>query len=191
MPSTVKPISTPSLDEPDLFATLSLSSNPIITNYAATAAANPIFGKPAFAPLDLSLQQQNQLFTPSPRKNAALYDDDDDGEGKKYNDPDAMDWEPATPAKKQVHKYVGTSLDDGSWLRRQRFFPPEEPTGLEGLLMRTRLIDEDDSNGVSPSNNTTVGTANIANWSWTWVYSLSVLPVLVLLISLWMSGIQS
>ncbi|KAI0815070.1 Ima1 N-terminal domain-containing protein [Irpex lacteus] len=34
--------------------------------------------------------------------------------------------------------------DDGSWLRPQRFFVPEEPTGLEGLFEQTISLSDDD-----------------------------------------------
>ena len=63
-------------------------------------------------------------------------EDDDD------RDPDAMDIDPASPMKKPNRD------DDGSWLRPQRFFAPEEPTGLENLFARTiRLVDTSDQSG--------------------------------------------
>ena len=34
--------------------------------------------------------------------------------------------------------------DDGVWLRPQRFFAPEKPTGLEGLFAKTNLVEESD-----------------------------------------------
>lgn len=60
----------------------------------------------------------------------------DDGEDR---DPDAMDIDPASPMKKPSRD------DDGSWLRPQRFFAPEEPTGLENLFARTIRLGEDTS----------------------------------------------
>lgn len=63
-------------------------------------------------------------------------DDDDE------RDPDAMDIDPASPAKRPSNN------DDGSWLRPQRFFAPEEPTGLETLFARTiKLVDSSEQNG--------------------------------------------
>ncbi len=60
-------------------------------------------------------------------------------------DPDAMDIDPASPMKKPGRD------DDGSWLRPQRFFAPEEPTGLENLFARTiRLADTSEQSGNGP-----------------------------------------
>ncbi|KAH8119948.1 Ima1 N-terminal domain-containing protein [Phellopilus nigrolimitatus] len=182
----------------DLLATLSLSSNPVITGYAAAAAAIPMFGRPSIgvgaesAAADPAADNNKNETSPS-------YDDGDD-EAEATNtprrararDPDAMDWEPATPAAKQQQQ-KRASQDDGSWLRRQRFFPPEEPTGLEGLLMSTRLLDED---GDDPSSyERTAGAQSSAQtkmrgvrWRWGWVYSASVLPILVLVGGMWASG---
>lgn len=60
-------------------------------------------------------------------------------------DADAMDWEPlsanAGSAPLPPNRSQSQAEDDG-WLRPQRFFPPERPTGLEGLFERTRLEDD-------------------------------------------------
>ncbi len=70
-------------------------------------------------------------------------DMDDDDE----RDPDAMDIDPASPAKRL------SNSDDGSWLRPQRFFAPEEPTGLENLFARTiRLVDSSEQTGHAASS---------------------------------------
>ena len=65
-------------------------------------------------------------------------DDDDDDERKP--DPDAMDIDRSSPVKLRN--------EDGHLLRPQRFFAPEEPTGLENLFARTiRLADTSEQNG--------------------------------------------
>lgn len=55
-------------------------------------------------------------------------------------DADAMDW---TPTDSNPGTQSPIKADDmGSWLRPQRFFAPEKPTGLEGLFERTLLVDD-------------------------------------------------
>lgn len=56
----------------------------------------------------------------------------------------AMDWDPTEPAETIQNDKEDTS-GASSWLRPQRFFGPESPTGLESLLERTSI---DDSNGM-------------------------------------------
>lgn len=46
-----------------------------------------------------------------------------------------MDWTPTDPTGNQ-------NTDDGSWMRPQRFFAPEKPTGLEDLLQRAHLVED-------------------------------------------------
>lgn len=119
----------PQAQESDLFGSLTLSNNPL-----ATIRTNPIFGSP-------SLQK------PPPPV-----------EEREVEDPDAMDWTPTNPSTKKDR--VNPSLRAGSApvhsgqgdgedlvLRRQRFFPPEEPTGLEGLLSKTALVEPPPSSG--------------------------------------------
>ncbi|KAI5124150.1 hypothetical protein M0805_000960 [Coniferiporia weirii] len=210
-PSSQAPFTTSSVDfsmsnargtpavmsEPDLFATLSLSSNPIIEG-ATTVTSNPRFGQPS---LVISSRDTSANWYPhkSPLKvTGNAYDNGDFDETEtprraRERDPDAMDWEPPSPstAGRVATAKTNKNIDDGSWLRQQRFFPPEEPTGLEGLLMRTRLIDEDDAQMYShelkrdpdPTN-----SAMILRWHWGWVYSVSILPVVVLLVGLWLGG---
>ena len=115
----------PQVQESDLFCSLTLSSNPL-----ATIRTNPIFGSP-------SLQNP-----PPPVE-----------EKKERQDPDAMDWTPTNPSPKK--EKANPFLRAGSLpvrsqhgegeeelvLRRQRFFPPEEPTGLEGLLSKAALAE--------------------------------------------------
>lgn len=114
-------------------------------------------------------------------------DDDHDHVGNQPRDQDAMDWEPLSP-KVQRTQYNGPRpTDDGSWLRQQRFFPPEEPTGLEGLLMRTRLVDEDENTTALP-NAQRASRRELRRWHWGWVYSISAVPVLILIATLWINS---
>ncbi|KLO20762.1 hypothetical protein SCHPADRAFT_992074 [Schizopora paradoxa] len=182
--TTLRRSSTPSLSstvssavsEPDLFATLSLSPDPIIANYAASSSINPIFGKPS-----LLVKSEN---TNSRGGEVNYYPDDDhDDDTFAAKDPNAMDWEPiATTNSAKRNPQQTRRTDDGVWLRQQRFFPPEEPTGLETLLMHTRLVDDEDVKQRGRRNPTHV------RWNWTLVYSLSIVPILVLLLSLWWRG---
>jgi hypothetical protein len=60
-----------------------------------------------------------------------------------------MDWTPTNfdedPASSFgfQSKRKQSDADDASWLRPQRFFAPEKPTGLEGLFAQTKLVDDD------------------------------------------------
>lgn len=116
--STPTAPSFPKVLESDLLAGLSLSSNPIVP------ASKHIFGTP-------SLLSQ----TAGPSRIPA--------------DEDAMDWTPTnfnedpTSGFGFQSKRKQSDADDASWLRPQRFFAPEKPTGLEGLFARTKLVDDD------------------------------------------------
>lgn len=101
---------------------LSLSSQPII----AKPFHNPIFGVTSFAGTNT---------TPSTPK-------DDMMDVVKDIDADAMDWEPLSVSVSSRHppSKPSTQPAQEEWLiRPQVFFPPERPTGLEGLFERTRL----------------------------------------------------
>lgn len=130
------------ITEPDLLASLTLSSQPVITPPASKA----IFGLPSFP-----VPSANPPSSPRPQRQPArtvsviMADADDDVEEK---DPDAMDW---SPTKELT---LGQGMDpeptqltkDEAWLRPQRFFAPEEPTGLENLFAKTiRLVDAEES----------------------------------------------
>ncbi|KAH9898288.1 Ima1 N-terminal domain-containing protein [Cubamyces lactineus] len=118
---------TPAAPEPDLLASLTLSNNPVL----AASAHNPIFGVSSFAAAGPSSSPPRRPTSTSPRPSNFDVDMDDDD-----YDPDAMDIDPSSPMKRPGRD------DDGSWLRPQRFFAPEEPTGLENLFARTiRLVD--------------------------------------------------
>ncbi|KAG1715992.1 hypothetical protein ID866_1157 [Astraeus odoratus] len=109
----------PTTAEPDLTA-LTLSSKPTLI------VTNPIFGTPSL------LSTAGQKST-SPMKV-------DDG----HHDEDAMDWSPTEPSQLKPRPGKGSvNDDDGSWLRPQKFFPPEQPTGLETLFASTKLDDGD------------------------------------------------
>ena len=135
--------SRPQVQESDLFGSLTLSNNPL-----ATIRTNPIFGSPS-------------LQNPPPSV-----------EEKEGEDPDAMDWAPTNPSPKRER--VNQSLRAGSAparsrhgdgeeelvLRRQRFFPPEEHTGLEGLLSKTVLAE--------PSMPSRIGKGGATNGAGGW-----------------------
>jgi hypothetical protein len=107
--------------------------------------------------------------------------DYDDTEGR---DTDEMDWTPTDPlvaSKRNTKRKVLADNDDGSWLRPQKFFPPEQPTGLEGLFARTMLMD--DANNHSASNGQTPHRRLRLNWWCVW--SLSVVPLLGIAYKLW------
>jgi len=89
---------------------------------APSSASRPVFGVPSLVPTAPTTsskpgEMRIKAETPPPM--------------------DSMDWAPidSSPAKQQT---------DNSWLRPQRFFAPENFTGLENLLSRTQLVDEDD-----------------------------------------------
>ncbi|KAJ6519662.1 Ima1 N-terminal domain-containing protein [Mycena sanguinolenta] len=78
---------------------------------------------------------------------------------------DEMDVDlPPTDAKGKI-KGSGNSL----WLRPQRFFAPEAPTGLEGLFERTKIIDDitmDDATSVPRSNPRPPNASPARRWWW-------------------------
>ncbi|KAF9229116.1 hypothetical protein BS17DRAFT_798739 [Gyrodon lividus] len=107
----------PVASEPDLLASLTLSSKPVIS------PTNPIFGHPSLLP----------------STSAATAPQGSPIKANESPDEDAMDWTPTDPSPIKPKKL--TDDDDGSWLRPQRFFPPERPTGLETLFANTKLED--------------------------------------------------
>ncbi|EIW64180.1 uncharacterized protein TRAVEDRAFT_68039 [Trametes versicolor FP-101664 SS1] len=162
---------TPAVSEPDLLATLTLSNNPVI---AAPPAYNPIFGIPSFsstggAPPSPTRRGRSTVAR-SPSQDIDMDDDDDD------RDPDAMDIDPSSPVKKVARD------DDASWLRPQRFFAPEEPTGLENLFARTiRLVDNSDQ-GADGANQArrgqSQGLARRILRAWPVLVALCIIPLL-------------
>ncbi|KAI9065838.1 hypothetical protein FKP32DRAFT_1646859 [Trametes sanguinea] len=133
LPSSSSRDVTPAVPEPDLIASLTLSNKPVV---AAPPAFNPVFGLPSLATAAAPASPPRRPTSTSPRPPNLDVDMDDDDDDR---DPDAMDIDPSSPVKRPGRD------DDGSWLRPQRFFAPEEPTGLEHLFARTiRLVDNSD-----------------------------------------------
>lgn len=125
--------------ESDLFATLNLSNKPVIT------PPNPIFGLPSLMSTSTSSSSQSGLsrsgYTQSEPPRSLEHEDDDE-----YYDENAMDWSPTngdSPQKRKRHDAASSRSEDSAWLRPQRFFAPEKPTGLESLFERTKLVDDD------------------------------------------------
>ncbi|KAH9486593.1 Integral inner nuclear membrane protein ima1 [Psilocybe cubensis] len=101
--------------ELDTLQTLSLSSKPVLP------PSKPIFGMPSLQG-PLSMPQ-----TPA-RREKTLNEDD-------------MDWTPTHP--ETVGRITSSEKSNNDWLRPQRFFAPENPTGLEGLLETTRIQEDE------------------------------------------------
>ncbi len=80
---------------------------------------------------------------------------DEDEEEERERDPNAMDWSPLSPARNRLqnqnHTHHAPAADASSsafFVRPQRFFAPEEPTGLENLFAKTiKLADDDRMDG--------------------------------------------
>lgn len=79
-------------------------------------------------------------------------------------DSDEMDWTPANGIDSKGKQKEAVS-DDASWLRPQRFFAPEKPTGLEGLFERTKI--DDDAMSVDGATQLSLGAW--LNWNWLWL----------------------
>ena len=60
--------------------------------------------------------------------------------GKQEMDGEDMDWTPTTTSAFTTNAKLAMETDN--WLRPQRFFAPEKPTGLEGLLEGARIQDD-------------------------------------------------
>ncbi|KAF8913017.1 hypothetical protein CPB84DRAFT_1841443 [Gymnopilus junonius] len=104
--------------EPDALLSLSLSSKPVLPK------SKPVFGLP-------SLHGSTSTLVGFPTKEEPADDE--------------MDWTPTNPDPSAFNndKRPATSeTENHSWLRPQRFFAPEKPTGLEGLFESTRIQDE-------------------------------------------------
>ena len=138
---------------------------------ARSATPNPIFGLPSLASAaqiatdgtypDTAMVQDFIDFDDGEFTENDDADMDADAD-EKEKDPNAMDWSPIAPANRdrrrrslraagngqvtqQVHSTSMTvgRWDDGAWLRPQKFFLPEEPTGLEGLFEKTITLADD------------------------------------------------
>lgn len=139
------PIQQMHAQEFDLLGSLTLSNNPL-----ATIRTNPIFGSPSLHNPPPSLEERQEA-----------------------EDPDAMDWTPTNPSpkKERINPFLRAGSapvrsrdgegEEDLLLRRQRFFPPEEPTGLEGLLGKTVLAEPPPA-----SSSGTAGDMNGAGGWW-------------------------
>ncbi|KAJ6604493.1 Ima1 N-terminal domain-containing protein [Mycena vulgaris] len=77
---------------------------------------------------------------------------------------------------------------DAVWLRPQRFFAPEAPTGLEGLFERTKLVDDVTmADATSATTHSRPSRASRA-WNWWWVYALSLVPLAGLAYTAWVNS---
>ncbi|GBE78034.1 Ima1 N-terminal domain-containing protein [Sparassis latifolia] len=142
--------------EPDLLNGLSLSSNGVMRT--TTPKPKPIFGVASFPAGPSQSPSRSHPAGPSsttpssPLRHAPPNDSDmeiaDDEFPSASDDPDAMDWSPIRPTQhppRSDKKPVRLTIpDDGVWLRPQRFFAPEEPTGLENLFAKTIKLADDE-----------------------------------------------
>ena len=81
-------------------------------------------------------------------ENVDYFDMDDpmDEEDEDERDPNAMDWSPIHPAYRSQRRVNSHAVrQDDVNMRPQRFFAPEEPTGLENLFEKTIKLADDDS----------------------------------------------
>lgn len=85
-----------------------------------------------------------------------------------------MDWTPTDVLSEQQKLESMKQSDDGSWLRPQRFFAPEKPTGLERLFERALLVNDPPS--------TTQSGLSITNHArnWWWAYVLLFAPIVAI-----------
>ena len=85
---------------------------------------------------------------------------------------DEMDWTPTTS-----RDALGKADNEASWLRPQRFFVPEQPTGLEGLLESTKIQEDpmDLDPQVTPNQGLKNSRALMSHlWKWGPFYTLSI-----------------
>jgi hypothetical protein len=101
-------------------------------------------------------------------------------------DENAMDWTPTVPSPAKPRKILNDD-DDGSWLKPQRFFPPERPTGLESLFAGTKLDDRDQKSSSSSRTTHARATLHLVGKRWWWVgaVSLILIPLAALAFRFW------
>lgn len=105
-----------------------------------------MFGVPSFAKSSTA----NHGYSNDPFNDPNMdVEDDDEAPFLRKRDPDAMDWTPTIPTPEKPNHMSHENgqaryHDDGSWLRPQRFFAPEEPTGLESLFSTTIKLSDDE-----------------------------------------------
>lgn len=180
--------STPVVDS-DLLAPLTLSSKPILAPPANISLSKPVFGKPS---LVTSLTQPHEADLSN-----AMDIEDDDESPTGPRDPDAMDWSPIRPlpSRDRPHALNGRSHfgqdEDGDLLRPQRFFAPEEPTGLESLFANTIHLADDEQENAKRQTARAKGRHQHQHRflryipRWPWVVALSVIPLLGVAYKLW------
>ncbi|KAF9462097.1 Ima1 N-terminal domain-containing protein [Collybia nuda] len=101
-------------------------------------------------------------------------------------DADAMDWTPTNvhPATQNPAK----ANESEPWLRPQRFFAPENPTGLEGLFERTLLVDDTPKQVLNEFDSTAVH--QIRGYRWYLLILVAVIAMGYKLKDMWMGNVQ-
>ncbi|KAK7059127.1 hypothetical protein VNI00_001753 [Paramarasmius palmivorus] len=91
---------------------------------------------------------------------------------------DQMDWSP-TDGTEGSSTNRKQSEDTSVWLRPQRFFAPEQPTGLEALFERTKIVDDvtmSDSTGQGKGKGSkAMPYSHLYQWWWAYVGGLVLL----------------
>lgn len=97
-----------------------------------------------------------------------------------HHEADEMDVDTPTDPKGK------TKASDTLWLRPQRFFAPEAPTGLEGLFERTKIVDDVTMvDATSAPGSRPAGTPRPRLWNWWWVYASSLIPLAGIVYKVW------
>ena len=139
----------------ELISSLTLSNNPILMNLGngRSSTASPVFGRPSLTHVNGHANGQSSLAPDPMGDEIAILDTDDpmdEEDEDAERDPDAMDWSPIHPAHRSQRHASSLGGRSNSMrredvnLRPQRFFAPEEPTGLEGLFEQTIKLGDDD-----------------------------------------------
>ncbi|KAJ7786145.1 Ima1 N-terminal domain-containing protein [Mycena metata] len=97
-----------------------------------------------------------------------------------HPDVDEMDVDSSPTDLKGKAKEAAANL----WLKPQRFFAPEAPTGLEGLFERTKLVDDVTMADATPSPRPFRAPA-AGSWNWWWIYACCLLPLVGVVYKLW------
>lgn len=147
-----------------MLSSLSLSNKPVFSGHvsngpsllsgrARSGTPNAVFGRPSLANAASIVANghadADNLHATSDNPEDIVNDDDMDQvhDEDRERDPNAMDWSPIAPSNTRQtrgrKKGMSAQYDDGSWLRPQRFFAPEEPTGLEGLFEKTITLQDE------------------------------------------------
>jgi hypothetical protein len=156
VPPSARPSLAPHTHEPDftsdpepLLSSLSLSSS---MHPPTNHNRQPVFGQTTFP-------------TPTVQPPTHAVTDSED-------DPFAMDWTPSNPSPSTSKP---THVPDFShWMRPQKFFAPEQPTGLEELLAGTSLKEEDDERERRASSKSS-GPRPRFSWFAMWAVATSIL----------------